>query len=119
MKTSSMYNEIGELESKRIFLTQKLQRLSVDELKQTPSDDKWSILEILAHIVLSEELSIGYTLNKLSKPDKLRPVNFVSSLKAQFLKYVLVLNIKYKAPKITEPTIPRYLKPAIMWMKNL
>lgn len=105
-----MYNQIGELESKRNFLIQKLKGLSIDELERKPVADKWCILEIIAHLVLSEELSVGYALNKVSNPEKLQSVKFSSSIKAKLLEYVLKLNIKYKAPKIAKPTNIEELK---------
>ena len=97
-------SKIEELEAQRISLIHKLSSLPSDILNYQIKDGKWSILQILEHIILSEELSLGYALKKTQKPSKLRNVSVKNWISGKILNRVLRLNIKYKAPAVVYPS---------------
>jgi hypothetical protein len=63
------------------------------------SNGKWSLGEILIHIVTSEKLALQYMRKKSLGVDSLENAGFVEPLKLIMLKISQRLPIKYKVPK--------------------
>ncbi len=68
-------------------------------LKKNPSDNEWSVIEICNHLMVIEQLSIGYIRNKIEKADQAKPVNFKSKIRGFIMRIALSLPLKFKAPK--------------------
>lgn len=99
--------QIAHLESQRISLMNKLNNLAPEKLIFSEGEAQWSIINVIEHIVLSEELSINYALTKISDWDKLKKVKFTSSIKVLILRLVLKMNWKYKAPSAAKPVLDK------------
>jgi hypothetical protein len=97
------YSTIAKLEAQRVSLLHKLEKLSTEQSMFVENEGQWSVLEILEHLVLSEELSVNYAFKKIESPNTLRNVKWNTGLKVQLMRFVFILNFKYKAPKVVLP----------------
>lgn len=107
--SSAVYSHIifmnPKLEVKYLFLEKSRNRL-LDELEDfedgqlnvLPSVDKWSINQIVAHLILVEQLTTSYIQNKIRKEETLNTSPFSNFTKHIALKIALKSGIKFKAP---------------------
>lgn len=103
MNEKQAHQLIEEMELRRNGLFAQLRKMDIDVLNKRPKEGKWSILEIVAHLVISEEMSVSYSLYKLKKNKPLPSVNFINAIKSAILNKVLLWNIPYKAPSAVHP----------------
>jgi len=80
-------------------LFEELKDYSEKSLNKKPSEGKWSVMQIMHHLILSEGGSIGYVKKKLS----FNPTLEKAGAKAAWNRFVVVnylkLPIKVKAPE--------------------
>lgn len=95
-KWKSQFDALEKLRQDILELTKGIDN---EILKKKPSENEWSILEICNHLMVIEQLSIGYIRNKIEKADQVKPIDFKSKIKAFILKLALSLPLKFKAPK--------------------
>jgi hypothetical protein len=69
--------------------------------------NKWSLGQILIHIVTSEKLALQYMRKKSLGVDSIKDSGFVEPMKLMVLKISQRLPIKYKAPKIIREKTPQ------------
>ncbi|MGB0807269.1 MAG: DinB family protein [Salibacteraceae bacterium] len=96
-------SKIANLEAQRVSLFHKIHHLSEEELMHQPQIGKWSILQIITHIVLSEERSVEYVKKKTQDPSTLKPTNLKTWFLCKIMGIYLGLNLKAKAPKVVNP----------------
>jgi len=89
----------AQLEDDRIKLMTELTKTSNDKLSLKPAKDKWSINEILTHLVTSEQLTIRYLKKKSLGVDQLRNSGVGEKIRYAILKISQRLPLKYNAPK--------------------
>ena len=81
--------------------------ISSETFNKQPAPGKWSINEILMHIVTSEKLSLSYMKKKSQGINQLKN----SGIGAQFRLWLLIasqrLPLKYKAPKLLAQNTPQ------------
>ncbi|MBX2968835.1 MAG: DinB family protein [Cyclobacteriaceae bacterium] len=96
----------SELEKQREDLLQSVRHLSDEAFNQPPEPGKWSVAQILTHILTSEKLSLGYMKKKVNAIDQLKD----SGISESFRLWVLIASqripIKYKAPKVVVENTP-------------
>lgn len=68
------------------------------------SSDKWSIYQVLSHIVLCEEAITQKTISNLEKK-KSANIGWKSKLNLFIFQLSLLVNIKYKTPETVNPTL--------------
>lgn len=61
--------------------------------------DKWSLQQVLHHIWFATNGSLKVMKSKMGKADTLKDTSLESSFRSIFLKLMLFLPIRYKAPK--------------------
>jgi hypothetical protein len=94
----ALHTQFDKLELLRKKVVEDVSSLSTDRyFKQ--SKNKWSIAQILTHILISEQLALGYMKKKSLGIDRLQNSSWKESLKLTLLKVSQRLPIKYKAPK--------------------
>lgn len=98
------YHKLAILESQRISLIHKLSSLPEENLRFRFSGSQWCVLEVLEHLILSEELSVSYVAKKLQEPQKLQKVSLASRIKLTMVNLFLRFNFKAKAPSSTIPS---------------
>src|SRR5512146_1648812 len=87
------------LEKNREKLYDKLEKLDEKQLNYRPSEYKWSIVQIVFHLVKTEQLSV-ISINKEIKNTKSRKAGLSAFLRSTLLKYSLISPLKFKAPPI-------------------
>ncbi len=88
------------LEKSRNRLLDELEGLDEDLLLMQPTDGKWSINQIIHHLIQVEKLTTGYIQNKLQKDTPLKSSAIPNKLKFILLKLALKSNKKFKAPSV-------------------
>ena len=69
-------------------------------LNQKPATGGWSVVQVLHHLIVSEEQSLRYVQKKLSFDPKLDHAGILEWLRAQSLWFYLNVPIKFKAPAV-------------------
>ncbi len=64
-----------------------------------PAEDKWSITQIVFHLVKAEQLSL-ISINKEMKNENQQKAGLSALVRASLLKYSLKSRLKFKAPPI-------------------
>lgn len=72
-------------------------------------ENRWSISQILTHLIASEKMSLQYMKKKSLGVDKLENSGLIEELKILLLKVSQRLPLKYKAPKILHENTPEAL----------
>ncbi len=70
---------------------------------------KWSISQILVHLILAEELSLQYIRKKSLGIEQAGNTNILHDLKYQALRISQRLPLKYKAPRVLGESAPSTL----------
>lgn len=96
-----------ELETQRAEILNQVKALSVEKFNYSPSLEKWSISQILTHILVAEQLSLLYMRKKSLGIDQLKDSGIVQSFTIQLLKASQrIPAIKFKAPKVVLTNTP-------------
>lgn len=98
-----------KLEAQRQTLINQLSTLPTEKL-HTSTSGKWSIAQVLTHLVTSEKLSVGYMYKKSLGIDMLPNSGIKQSILSFVLKISQRIPLKYKAPKIVEENTPQELE---------
>jgi hypothetical protein len=104
-----------ELEQQRIRLMLLVKDLPEEKFNHSPAPNKWSVAQILTHILTSEQLSLGYMRKKAQGIDQLSD----SGLGEKFRFVVLKISqrippLKFKAPGVVlQHTPPAYPLPEL------
>jgi hypothetical protein len=77
--------------SKTAIFTDQLQMVK-------PSEKEWSMVQVLLHLIIAEELSLGYVRHKLSRHAELKNAGLKSWLRYQVVVLFLRFKKKIKAP---------------------
>ena len=88
------------LEKSRNRLLDELEGLDDELLNLPPAAGKWSINQIIYHLIEVEKVTTGYVNNKLQKQENLGASSFSNSFKSMLLKLALRSGRKYKAPAV-------------------
>lgn len=87
------------LESQRIKLIDSLKNLPLEKLNQQP-EGKWSINQIIAHLITAEKMSVMYLTKKIQGVNEVENSGFFQELKMLGLIVSQRLPFKFKAPKV-------------------
>ena len=88
----------ADLELQRQQLIDKVKQ-SPDSFNKKPTPDKWSVNEILAHLVAAENLSVQYILKKKQGIDGAGNTGLIEEIKMNLLTLSQRLPLKFTAPK--------------------
>jgi len=86
------------LEQSRNHMLDELEGLDDGLLNTPPAEGKWSINQIVAHLVLTEKQTINYVQYKVTRQEELHDATFSNDIKSFLLKLALKSGRKYKAP---------------------
>ena len=93
------------IEQQKADLLIKIGSLSVDQLHQQPPG-KWSLSQVFAHLITSEQLSVQYLKKKIQAIDEQPDTGLVEELKMWTLIISQRLPFKFKAPKVVVDHTP-------------
>jgi hypothetical protein len=94
-RLQSLYDSI---ETQRQSLLSLVKQLPSEKLNHHPQN-KWSINEIIAHLISAEDLSVKYIDKKMLGIDQTADTGFLEELKMILLQVSQRLPLKFKAPK--------------------
>lgn len=78
-------------------------------LNQKPANGGWSAIQVMHHLIVSEEQSLKYVQKKLSFKPKLQRAGLREWLRARTLWFYLNVPIKFKAPAVvSDENLPEY-----------
>ena len=97
-----------KIEQRRKRLLDDVAKIPEDVFYFAPSG-KWSISQILVHLILAEKLSLQYIKKKSLGISSAGETNFLDDMKYLGLKLSQRLPLKYKAPKVLGESAPEKL----------
>jgi len=109
---NSVFQKVfDELERQRNAIISEVKNVSAEKYNQAPAEGKWSLGQILTHILTAERLSIAYMKKKYQGADQTDNSGIMASLRLILLIISQRIPIlKFKAPKVvvenTPPVLP-------------
>jgi len=107
-----------ELELAKNDIITLIERVPVQELNKVPATEKWSILQIAAHLMSSENKSLIYMKKKVQAGANLPVSNISSAFRAWLLRFFLKSPIRFKAPPVLDVPEPHYEKMELIQQWN-
>lgn len=96
---SRLQSLFDSIENQRHLLLSSLKNLPSERLN-SHLPNKWSINQVIAHLISAEQLSIKYISKKMLGIDQAADTGFYEELKMLLLQLSQRLPLKFKAPKI-------------------
>ena len=96
------------LEQERKDLFAKLEMLDGDVLNYKPAADKWSITQIVFHLVKTEKLVVISMNRELKNINTAKKMGIKQALNSLLLNTALKTNLKFKAPEIVRKVPVEY-----------
>jgi len=90
----------NELEQQRKYLMSSVEHLSPEQFNRVPAPGKWSVNQILMHIIFAEQVSISYMNKKKQGIRELKNAGIAETLRLWLLIFSQRIPVKYKAPKV-------------------
>lgn len=87
------------LEKTRNRLLDELEGLDDDLLNTSLEEGKWSVNQVLAHLVMVEQVTAGFIERRIQKEEQLITSPLLNLIRASLLKVALLSGIKFKAPE--------------------
>lgn len=94
----SLQYRLDALDAALDALVDELSGHSIEALQQPPAPGQWSALQVMQHLMRSEELSMQYLRKKLSYQPELQKAGMAAALRSRLLRFYLRLPFKFKAP---------------------
>jgi uncharacterized damage-inducible protein DinB len=88
------------------LLLKEVSALSTTTYHYQPGKNKWSISQILTHIMVAEKLSLAYMKKKSLGMNEIDDAGFFENLKLLLLKISQRLPFRFKAPKVVLEKTP-------------
>lgn len=98
---------VGIIEKDRIELCDALSTITQEQFTQRPTPEKWSISEIVSHLMTADRLSLDYMKKKSQAAESLSDVGWFEEIKMLAFIASQRVPIKYKAPKGVVQNTPR------------
>lgn len=93
------------LENQRHALLRSLREIPHERLNHQ-RNNKWSVNQILSHLITAERLSVSYLNKKIQGIEAAADTGFVEELKMLALKISQRLPLKFKAPRVVVENTP-------------
>ncbi len=99
-------NLFDEIESQRKSILDSLRHMTVDQLNEAPASGKWSVSQILSHLITAERMSVMYMQKKIQGVAESGDTGLWEEVKINVLKISQRLpGLKFRAPqKVVENT---------------
>jgi hypothetical protein len=95
------------LEVERHQLLKIRRSISLEQFNRAPTG-KWSVHQVLAHLIAAEKISVAYINNKFKGIDEVANTGFAEDVKVVLLKISQRLPLKFKAPAVVVANTPVY-----------
>lgn len=90
--------QLSKMDEELRQLLERMKSYSDATLNQAPGAGQWSVLQIMQHLLLAEQLSLNYVKKKLSYQPQLPNSGLGSRMRVGLLNFYQKLPLKYKAP---------------------
>lgn len=90
---------LGRMESDRLSLMQRFAGIPSHKLAERPGPDKWSVAQVMMHLVVAEEGAQAYLKKKLAYGGH-RRAGLLSGLRLALLQLAIRSPFRYKAPAV-------------------
>ena len=101
---------LDTLEQEREALFSLLEFRSDKDLNHPPAPGTWSAIQVMHHLIISEELALQYLRKKLSFDPKFEKAGLRSRMRVVLLKFYLGLPFKFKAPEaVSGEALPAFV----------
>lgn len=107
---ANIKKKFNELENAREKLCEELKKFDSRTLNKKPSSDKWSVAQVLFHIMNSEKLVLSYMKKKTRDEIQLEKAGIAEWIKSTMLNFYLKMPFKFKAPEAVA-FVPENLDP--------
>jgi uncharacterized damage-inducible protein DinB len=97
------------IEKERDSLLRLVSALPEDIYNRVPAPGKWSIAQIMTHLMVAEQLSLRYIKKKSLGIDSVKDSGVVEEIKFRLLQISQRLPFKFKAPTIVLENTPQAL----------
>lgn len=97
---------IDSLEVQRIQLLKSLSHLPAEKLNKQVAK-RWSVNQVLAHLITAERLSVAYLTKKIQAINEVDDTGLIEELKIIGLIISQRLPLKFKAPKVVVENTPK------------
>jgi len=97
---SKLESRFNKLENSRLQLFAKLEKKDESELNFHPGKYKWSVIQVMHHLIITEQLSTGYINKKLTYRTNIKKSGLGAAIRFFVLKSMLQMPFRFKAPKI-------------------
>ncbi|TXH27866.1 MAG: DinB family protein [Cyclobacteriaceae bacterium] len=104
---TSLKELFDRLEGQRLALLKGIKHLGPDQLQMHPPG-KWSLSQVFAHLIASEQLSVQYLRKKIQAIDEQPNTGLIEELKMWALIISQRLPFKFKAPKVVVDHTPAF-----------
>ncbi len=96
-----------ELEQQRTEILTRISDLSSEKFNHNPAPGKWSLAQVLTHILIAEQLSLAYMEKKMLGISQLKNSGLSEAVRLGILKIVLrIPSLKFKAPAVVVRNTP-------------
>ncbi len=100
-----------KLDASLIDLLESLKDQPEHVLNKKINEEKWSVLQVIYHLILTEEASINYCKKKLSFNPELKKAGIVTYFRRISLMTFVGLPFKFKAPEmVSETRMPKEMR---------
>lgn len=106
---TQLQNQFNKLENQRFQLIEFVKSISHLEQNRIPSQGKWSVNQILLHLILAEELSVKSIKAKIITSQNIEKTGWMNSIRVLLLRIFLRSSKKFKAPKAVSD-LPQHLE---------
>lgn len=97
-----------EIEKQRLHTLDVIKGVTHEKLFRAPAPGKWSLMQILAHLVTAEKMSLAYLQKKILGIDDAADTGWKEDLRIGLLKISQRLPLKFKAPGRVVESTPAY-----------
>ncbi|HLF35528.1 MAG TPA: DinB family protein [Cyclobacteriaceae bacterium] len=94
---------ISRIETQREWVGDYIGNFNSDQLNTSPGPGRWSALEVIRHIYLSEKLTLDYLRKKWSFSPQLKPAGILTWLRYQ----ALIVSMRQPVIRLKAPAIAR------------
>jgi hypothetical protein len=95
-----LYNAFTRLEALKVDIGHEIGNLDDTAFKQPEGPGKWSLSQVLAHLIQAEETSLKYLQKKFLGIDALPKAGLDAAIRLRILYLSQVLPLKFKAPAV-------------------
>lgn len=105
---TTFQKSFDKLERQRLQIVDQVSKLSEEAFNFSPPG-KWSVAQILTHLLTSERLSVGYMKKKSLGIEKLKDSGVKHAVVSVMLKISQRIPVRYKAPNVIMGNTPQAL----------